>query len=187
MSITTSTEPLVVHPNRLAKAEARTEMQRLGALDLPTQAAECRQIIVVAGQPTNWTKPVSENLPPFFATQIGKERRVFLQAHDGVNFAVYDSEGKNWTRRTLTRRDDIILAALPSRALKAIDPAADATPKQLDALRKFLDLAPTAELPKLHRLAVSRLIERVLIERHLPQIVEDLHNCVEARVDENAA
>lgn len=185
MPILTSSEPLVLNPNRVAKTEMLAELQRLSSLDLSDQAAAGRQIIVIAGLPTHWSNPISENLPAFVASAFGKQRRLFLKAPDDLNYAVYDGAGDIWTRRTLTRRGEFILAALPKRAMTAANPTAEATPKQLAALRKFLDFAPDAELPRLHTISVSRLIERILIERYLPPILDDLHAWVEARIDED--
>ncbi len=185
MPILTSTEPLVLNPNRVAKTEMLAALQRLSSLDLAEQAAAGRKTIVVADLPTHWSKPISDNLPPFVASAFGKQRRLFLKAHDDLNYAVYDGSGDIWTRRTLTCRGEFILAALPKRAMTAVNPCAEATPKQLAALRKFLDFAPDAELPRLHTISVSRLIERMLIERYLPPILEDLHGWVEARIDED--
>lgn len=186
MTIVTSSAPLVVHPSRAAKAEALTELKRLESISLSQQADEGRQVILIANVPTYWTVPVSPSLPAFIASTTGRDRRLILRASDG-NFAIYEGNGSQWARRALTQRPDFLLAVLPRRALTPADPQSVATAKQLAAIRKFLDLSADSPLPPLHSVAVGRLIERILIERYLPEVVADLHRWVEERADEHAA
>ncbi|MBA4138216.1 MAG: hypothetical protein C0518_12945 [Opitutus sp.] len=94
---------------------------------------------------------------------------------------VYEGAGDLWRRRAIIRDTDRILALLPKRALVAASSEMSASAKQISALRKVLEIPAERSLPSLHCAMASRLLDRVLFDRHLVDLVADFDASVEQR------
>lgn len=188
MKILPAPERFELTASRQKQFDALEALQRLVAeRDLSAQATSVRQTVLIANVPTYWSRPFEAEGLPYLTTMSDGIHRLFLVDPGSLTVALYDGGRATWRRRVLTRRPEMILAALPRRALTL--PVTDGTTsaRQLATLRKVLDLPVDHELPALHPAAVSTVIDRVVLGKVIPPLVADFQSWMEADAKEQAA
>lgn len=188
MKILPATEIFQLTKSRRKQFDALEALQRFIKKDtLAAQAQDVRQTVMIGGVPTYWSPPFVAEAPPYITTMSEGIKRLFLVDPKTLNVALYEGGGDLWQRRVLTQQPEMILAALPRRALSM--PAGDevASARQLATLRKVLDLPVDHELPILHSAAVSLVIDRVVLTKALMPIAADFEAWIKPRPDEVAA
>lgn len=162
--------------SRLSKTHALTELHRLGALPLPEQEKESRIEIRIGGVITRWTRPVARDAIPHRSIRTGPLPRLAIYDHQTESVALYERTApREWKRLLFTSEPAEMLAALPKRITDDWAPDRTATPSQLAAIRKLLEIPPATDLPPLHFAAASRIMERVLIEGTVTTLRLDLN------------
>lgn len=188
MKILPVTEPFELTESRRKHCDALEALHRLiKEPDLATQAQSAREVVRIGGVPTYWSPPFAEGLPPYISTVSNGAQRMFVVDLTHLNVALYEGARDLWARRMLTARPEMILSALPKRAMVLPMAEAVASPRQLATLRKILDLPADHELPPLHATAVSALIDRVVLAKILPPLVTDFEAWIKAGSNEKAA
>jgi hypothetical protein len=139
------------------------------------------------GSVVSWQRGQHEGLPPYVSTVLNGAQRLFLIDPTHLHVALYEGSRDHWTRRMLTDRPELILSALPRRAMAPPSADAVASSRQLATLLKILDLPANHELPALHGSAVSQLIDRVVLAKILPPIAADFEAWIKAGPSEKAA
>jgi hypothetical protein len=179
-------EPLPPSAARLTKTAALAALIRLEGVPLPEQLDKCLRAVPLAGLETYWT--CDEVAPATYVRSVfGGTTRLFLlnESHDVAG--VYEGSGDLWRRRAVTANLEIVAALLPRRALSRVSGDLPASSKQVAALRKIFELPPERTLPALHCAMASRLLDRVLFDKHLTEIVRDFDATVEQRAYDHAA
>lgn len=188
MKILPVTEPFELTKSRRKHCDALEALQRLiNKPDLTTQAQSAREVVRIGGVPTYWSPSFAGGLSPYISTVSNGAQRLFVVDPTHLNVALYEGGRDTWTRRMLTTRPEMILAALPKRAMALPSAEAVASPRQLTTLRKILDLPVDHELPALHAAAVSLLIDRIVLAKILPPLVTDFEAWLKAGPNEKAA
>lgn len=175
MNIVTSPKPYVASASKLARLDVQREIARLNAVvDPAEQTAGSRLPLEIGGVATFWSRGLSPHTPVFLQHTVSGVKRVHLLSADKCTVGVYDNAtAQTWERRALLRTPEDIVASLPKKAFAAEPSTAPASPKQIGALRKMLELSPSIALPPLSSAAASRLIDRFTVERPVVQLYED--------------
>lgn len=188
MQISPATAPFELTQSRRKQCDNLEALHRLISTgDLAAQAQGARHIISIHGIPTYWSPSFAPGLSPYISTVLNGAQRLFLVDCAHRHVALYEGAREHWTRRVLTDRPELILSALPRRAMTPPSADAVASPRQLATLLKILDLPANHELPALHAASVSLLIDRVVLAKILPPIVADFEAWIKAGPNEKAA
>ena len=150
--------------------------------DFGDQDANTRVPIEIGAFTTFWCKGLVPTSPPFLVTANQGVRYLLVYIERGKAIAVYENCGKTWTRRALLTAPTEMLAVLPQRAFQADLESKPASEKQIVTLKKFLDAAADRKFPELSARACSRLLDRLIVERALAKLKDDIAACA-AEVD----
>ena len=188
MQISPATAPFQLTQNRRKQCDNLEALHRLiNTGDLAAQAQSARHIIPIRGITTYWSPSFAPGLSPYISTVLNGAQRLFLIVPAHLHVALYEGARDHWTRRMLTDNPEMILSALPKRAMAPPSADAVASPRQLATLLEILDLPANHELPALHAASVSLLIDRVVLAKILPPNVADFVTWIKAGPDEKAA
>jgi hypothetical protein len=145
--------------------------------DFADQDAKCRIPIEIGSFRTYWQKGVSPSSPPFIATASQGARYVLVYLSIARAVAVFERCGRLLTRRAVLTDPTEMLAVLPDRALDSEPEAKAASERQIDTLRKVLDIPADKELPRVSATMCSRIIDRVLTEKSLARMRAEIALC----------
>jgi len=182
MTIIKDTPKTAYIPNRsrLARVEVARELERLQTIGLAEQNSGSRIPVQIGDMTTFWSLGISKTSPAFLENGVGpsspgmKRLHIYLP-HESV-VAIYDKRDRNtWERRALLPLGDAekILASLPKKALNSETTTSLATPAQLAVVRKNLELPSDAPLAPMTAASVSRLIDRLTVEKDLVELQVD--------------
>lgn len=170
---------------KLARIEAMDAwLNQIHTPNLAQQDAACRVPIEIGAFTTYWQLGISPSTPPFLVTASQGARYVLVYAKTSRAVVVFERCGRVLAQRAILTDATQMLAALPDRALEPSPASKPATDKQLETLRKVLDVAPEKEFPPISAAMCSRLIDRVLTEKTLARMADQLSNCVAELVQE---
>ena len=140
MQISPATAPFELTQSRRKQCDNLEALHRLISTgDLAAQAQGARHIISIHGIPTYWSPSFAPGLSPYISTVLNGAQRLFLVDCAHRHVALYEGAREHWTRRVLTDRPELILSALPRRAMTPPSADAVASPRQLATLLKSLD------------------------------------------------
>jgi hypothetical protein len=165
--------------SRLSRVEVARELARLQKLDLAEQNKGNRTPVSIGDVTTYWSCGVSEASPAFLESSTGPStgvKRLHIHLPEEGVVGVYEKRERNiWERRALLPITDPerILVSLPKKALIPDTSTALATPAQLSVIRKNLELLPDAPMQPMTAASVSRLIDRLTVEKDLVELLAD--------------
>jgi hypothetical protein len=165
--------------SRLGRVEVARELERIQKLALADQNDGSRIPVIIGEVTTYWSLGLCKTSPAFLESGTGpstgvKRLHIYLP-NEGV-ISVYDKRDRNtWERRALLPLTDPerILASLPKKALVPEASTSLATPAQLSVIRKNLDLSTDAALEPMTAASVSRMIDRLTIEKDMVELHAD--------------
>jgi hypothetical protein len=169
----------IPNPSRLGRVEVARELERLQKIDLAEQNKGNRIPITIGDVNTYWSRGISKTSDAFLESSTGpstgiKRLHIYL-AGEGI-VGVYEKRERNiWERRALLpiSNPERILASLPKKALIAETSILLATPAQLNVIRKNLELSVDASLSPMTAASVSRMIDRLTVEKDLVELQLD--------------
>lgn len=181
-----SDEPLPPSAARLTKTAALAALSKLQEVSLAEQLDMCVRTVRLAGVETFWTS--DETAPALYIRSVfGGTTRLFLLSESQEAAGIYEGSGDLWRRRVITAKLETVVALLPKRAVSRAPSQSLASEKQVAAIRKVFELSSEQTLPPLHAAMASRILDRVMFDRHLVEIVKDFDATVEQRAYDHAA
>lgn len=170
-SLPSSSPASTVPRNPVAHGEVLAALGRLATTSLAQQARDTRLEISLDGVPTYWRRPVSAVVPAFQVFSRGDKAHLQIwHRKDQALLQFLRGPDSRWALdRRITAAADMI-PMMPVSAFVLPEGEAEATPAQLEALRRMLQLSSEQKLPRLHRLAATRLLDRLLLEPALVRL-----------------